>query len=1023
MEKEYIVSLNRGVDYDQFWDQIENASEDDGFVPTRRVDIINERPGSLRSCHYSLTDDEANALRNDPRVYGVEIPPEQRDDIQIGLTATQTADFTKTSSNSGNFVNWGLRRSIFEAIPSFGSSDDYTYNLDGSGVDIVIQDSGLQVDHPEFEDADGVSRVQLIDWYTESGLPGTQNANFYRDLDGHGTHCGGIAAGKTYGWAKNARIYSMKVAGLEGTGDSGTGISVSDCFDTIKLWHRNKPVDPATGYKRPTIVNMSWGYSTFYDTVSSVTYRGTTFTDANTTGNSTYRWQNYGIVPLSGASAGYNYSGPVRISSVDVDVQELIDEGIHVCIAAGNNYHKADVLGGSDYNNSMVTDTGTKFFHRGGSPFDDEAFMVGNMDSTLNGGGLEQKANSSTTGPAVDIYAAGTNIMSCTSTINKFSGTDYPPDPTYKICNIGGTSMASPQVCGVGALFLQLNPHSTPAQLKNAIISNSYTSGLYTGTVDDYDDQNNLLGGNNRILYNPFNDPIQYRISNIDDTTYDIFPPFNNYSDTTYSSLIDDIWVNNEGTIIIGVDSGADSIVKYTLTTPHDLSTISPTVQNVSISGDSTATGSGIQVKPDGTRLYVGTTSETILTYSMSTPFDLSTLSLIHTLDLSAIGAADLRAFQISPDGTKMIASDASTLDSYEITTPWDLSGTVTNIGSGDPNGSYFSLSVSPDGTKIFYSDFNANRSRNYRLSVPWDVTSEATLLYEVPNVDYFDSHWWADDGKSLYNLSNNTIQRWTTPVPYETPHRELRRNVNIDADGITFKPNSESHFFINNNRLIQEYIMTTPGDISTAVLQANSFGVSGEMNTAYNIQFKPDGTKLFVDGDNTIGLRSVTAYDLSVPWDLTTATYNGETFTAEGSGPGFSDLLKNLFITPDGSKFYLVSAGDMYLFNLSTPWDISTASYDSKTFDTGFVDHYSFTFNSTGTELWFRQNAFAYNLRSYTLSIPFAPTDDTNTLNYIFDMGDILGSEQLTFNGTGTRFYVAANSQVLEYVSISRFW
>ena len=513
MEKEYIVSLNRGVDYDQFWNQIENASEDDGFVPSRRVDIVNERPGSLRSCHYSLSDDEANALRNDPRVYDVEIPPEQRDDIQIGLTATQTSDFTKTSSDSGNFVNWGLRRSIFEAIPTFGSGLDYTYNLDGTGVDIVIQDSGLQVDHPEFEDADGVSRVQQIDWYTESGLPGTQNANFYRDFDGHGTHCGGIAAGKTYGWAKNARIYSMKVAGLEGSGDGGTGISVSDIFDTIKLWHRNKPIDPATGYKRPTIVNMSWGYSGFYDTVSSVTYRGVTYTDSNTINDSNYRYQNYGIVPLSGSGAGRVYSGPVRLSSVDVDVQELIDEGVHVCIAAGNNYHKADVPAGSDYNNSVSTNLGTKFYHRGSSPFDDEAFMVGNMDSTLNGGGLEQKALSSTTGPAVDIYAAGSNIMSCTSTTNRFVDGAYPQNGSYRICNIGGTSMASPQVCGVGALLLQLNPHSTPAQLKNAIINNSYTGGLYTGTVDNYQDANNLLGGNNRILYNPYNSAVQFSIT------------------------------------------------------------------------------------------------------------------------------------------------------------------------------------------------------------------------------------------------------------------------------------------------------------------------------------------------------------------------------------------------------------------------------------------------------------------------------------------------------------------------------
>jgi len=58
MYKEYIVSLKRDVDYDAFWNQIENESEVDSFVPSRKVEIINNRDGSLRSCHYSLTDEE-----------------------------------------------------------------------------------------------------------------------------------------------------------------------------------------------------------------------------------------------------------------------------------------------------------------------------------------------------------------------------------------------------------------------------------------------------------------------------------------------------------------------------------------------------------------------------------------------------------------------------------------------------------------------------------------------------------------------------------------------------------------------------------------------------------------------------------------------------------------------------------------------------------------------------------------------------------------------------------------------------
>ena len=64
MEREYIVVLNKDVNYDQFWNEMENISSTDGFVPSRRVDIVNERPGSLRSCHYSLTNEEAEIRKN-----------------------------------------------------------------------------------------------------------------------------------------------------------------------------------------------------------------------------------------------------------------------------------------------------------------------------------------------------------------------------------------------------------------------------------------------------------------------------------------------------------------------------------------------------------------------------------------------------------------------------------------------------------------------------------------------------------------------------------------------------------------------------------------------------------------------------------------------------------------------------------------------------------------------------------------------------------------------------------------------
>jgi subtilisin family serine protease len=503
MEKEYIVVVNRGVDLEEF-DAEMSATQGHGPIPNRSVDIANPRIGSRRMTHWMITDAEAEDLRNDPRVLSVEIPPEQRDDIQIGLHAYQSGNFFR-GTNDATDVNWGLRRSIEETnvyADATTIAGDYEYALDGTGVDIVIQDSGIQPGHPEWEDADGNTRLQQIDWYAVSGLSGSQSVNHYRDRDGHGTHCAGIAAGKTYGWAKGAHIYSQKLAGLETLqGPDGTGISIADSFDAIRLWHAAK----TNG--RPTIVNMSWGYTT---TVSGDplggSYRGTSWTYASEDDNTL--WDNYGIVSKYGDGARRL---PAQVASVDAEIEDMIDAGIHVCIAAGNDYFKADINGGADYNNS-VTFTGlTRFYHRPSSPYSDRAFCVGNLDSNVFDAGavfLDRTAGSSKKGPAVNVWAPGTDIMSTSSNEADAAYTlfDYPADTNYKIMSISGTSMASPQVAGVLALYLQSIPSLTPATLREKIINDSKNTLVQTVNNDsDYRDfTTSILGSPNRHLYSRY---------------------------------------------------------------------------------------------------------------------------------------------------------------------------------------------------------------------------------------------------------------------------------------------------------------------------------------------------------------------------------------------------------------------------------------------------------------------------------------------------------------------------------------
>jgi subtilisin family serine protease len=443
-----------------------------------------------------LTDTEAEKLRDDSRVYCVEIPPEFRTDIEIAPSASQTGLYYKSpGTNPANNlgINWGLFRLNSTTMNTTGSSGTLTYNypLDGTGVDFVVQDSGCQVDHPEFTDAAGVTRVQQIDWYTASGIAGTMPANFYTDYDGHGTHCCGIAAGKTYGRAKNARIYVMTVSGLNVAPTNG--ISVTDVFDCIKGWHNNKTVDPALGYKRPTVVNMSWSYINTFSSINGGVYRGTPWVGST-------KQAAYGMIGNASLQFG------IRVDRVDVDVAELLAAGVVLVGAAGNYYQTLDVLGGPDYDNYFNQTSTPRYYMRGGSPASAVGVIcVGNVSTIADT--PEEKSEDSESGPRVDVWAPGTNIVStCSTTNTKGATTAYPFNSNYKIMSISGTSMASPQVAGLAAQLLQVYPTATPAQIRQKVIDTSTANMLYTtGLSTDYSDTRSLHGGPNRYAYQAFN--------------------------------------------------------------------------------------------------------------------------------------------------------------------------------------------------------------------------------------------------------------------------------------------------------------------------------------------------------------------------------------------------------------------------------------------------------------------------------------------------------------------------------------
>ena len=109
---------------------------------------------------------------------------------------------------------------------------------------------------------------------------------------------------------------------------------------------------------------------------------------------------------------------------------------------------------------------------------------------------------------------------------------------------------------------------------------------------------------------------------------------------------------------------------------------------------------------------------------------------------------------------------------------------------------------------------------------------------------------------------------------------------------------------------------ITDAWDLSTAVEVGDEF--SG--TSINNFFMKPDGTKLYTIYNNA----SVKEYSLSVAFDITSTLTNTSTMSISHG----TDKL-GLFIGDSGTKMYIGTNGtdSIYQYNLSTAWDLSTAS------------------------------------------------------------------------------------------------
>ena len=147
--------------------------------------------------------------------------------------------------NTGSDM-WGLSRLNQREALDVNSRLTYSWlaDEDGSGVNAYVMDSGIFVEHSEFEGR------------AKHGFTSASIAQFEdeRDLHGHGTHVAGTIGGKTFGVAKGVNLIAVKVLDRHG---EGTIVDLLQGLQFIYNDHTNKQAD--TGGKVKSVVNLSLG--------------------------------------------------------------------------------------------------------------------------------------------------------------------------------------------------------------------------------------------------------------------------------------------------------------------------------------------------------------------------------------------------------------------------------------------------------------------------------------------------------------------------------------------------------------------------------------------------------------------------------------------------------------------------------------------------------------------------------------------------------------------------------------------
>ena len=225
----------------------------------------------------------------------------------------------------------------------------------------------------------------------------------------------------------------------------------------------------------------------------------------------------------------------------------------------------------------------------------------------------------------------------------------------------------------------------------------------------------------------------------------------------------------------------------------------------------------------------------------------------------------------------------------------------------------------------------------------------------------------FGDSGTKMYVLTNgqDRVYQYSLSTAYDLSTASYSNldfggssnGMAASPNGVLFNPNGTKMYVIDTGGdEVRQYSLSTAWNVSTASLVDNSpsestLYIGGQDLFPTGIAFNNDGTKIYAVGDYT---NTIYQYSLFTAYDVFTGSYDNVSFSVVNEESGAKAMVFN----DDGTKMFVGGDGQtIYQYSLSTAYDLSTASYDSISFNVGAEHAHNvlvsgFDFNNDGSKL-----------------------------------------------------------------------